>query len=241
MPISLVGGVIAVLSGEFPKYLNPKWTILIGECFILAGTIFFPFADDRDRYWYINVPGFMLGTAGTMTAYTNSNIGMYSLNVVSSSLELIPLNGILKQLFSGLLLPKLPVSLAPSTTLLSNSEVQLAWQSSVLSKYVQRGLDSWELATDHGSSYEQTSKDMKTVAAGGTPVYAGAKQGWYFSIAFLALEIVCLLIFYKIEPPPSTVETTRDEETGSITSADTGVSAAPTTVGVEAPAEKKTV
>lgn len=77
LPISAVGGTIAFFSSEFPKYVNPKWSILIGQCLILIGTIFFPFADRRGRYWYVNVPGFMLGSGGTMTVLTNSNVAIF--------------------------------------------------------------------------------------------------------------------------------------------------------------------
>jgi hypothetical protein len=35
----------------------------------MAGTLFFPFGDQRNRYWSILMPGMLLGTIGSMSLY----------------------------------------------------------------------------------------------------------------------------------------------------------------------------
>ncbi|KAI0042428.1 MFS general substrate transporter [Auriscalpium vulgare] len=77
LPTGVFGGGIAGPSGLFPKYVNPKWTILGGLVLDIIATILLALGDTREKYWSILFPAFIIGTMGTMVVYTNTNIALF--------------------------------------------------------------------------------------------------------------------------------------------------------------------
>ncbi|KAI0062240.1 hypothetical protein BV25DRAFT_1916160 [Artomyces pyxidatus] len=77
LPAGIFGGLIAGPSGSFPKYINPKWTILCGLIADAIATILLPFGNTSQRYWSIIFPAFIIGTLGNMVVHTNSNIAIF--------------------------------------------------------------------------------------------------------------------------------------------------------------------
>jgi len=60
------------LSGVLQQKVDPKHILLGGLVLMVAGTVFFPFADNTSHYWSIAFPGFMLGTAGTIIVFATT-------------------------------------------------------------------------------------------------------------------------------------------------------------------------
>ncbi|KAI0045819.1 MFS general substrate transporter [Auriscalpium vulgare] len=77
LPTGIFSGAIAGVSGSFPKYINPKWSIFIGLLADIVATIMLPFPNTSARYWSIIFPAFIIGTMGNMVVYTNSNIAIF--------------------------------------------------------------------------------------------------------------------------------------------------------------------
>ncbi|KAF8330309.1 major facilitator superfamily domain-containing protein [Cantharellus anzutake] len=77
LPTGTFSAPIGVLGGMFPKYIDIRYSILIGMGMELVATILLPFADTRERYWSLMFPAFIIGTIGTMTVFTQANIGVF--------------------------------------------------------------------------------------------------------------------------------------------------------------------
>jgi len=72
LPIGLFAFPFMALSGVLQQKFDAKHILLGGLVLIVAGTVFFPFADSTSRYWSIAFPGFMLGTAGTTVVFATT-------------------------------------------------------------------------------------------------------------------------------------------------------------------------
>ena len=77
LPTGTFSAPIGMFGGSFPKYINIRYSILIGMGLELVATILLPFADTRERYWSLMFPAFIIGTIGTMTVFTQANIGVF--------------------------------------------------------------------------------------------------------------------------------------------------------------------
>ncbi|KAI0049700.1 MFS general substrate transporter [Auriscalpium vulgare] len=158
LPTGIFAGLIAGFAGMFPKYVNPKWTILFGLCVDIVATILLPFANKSDRYWSLIFPAFIIGTMGNMIVYTNANIAIFM---------------------------NTPPELAGTIGAIFNAALQMG-----------NALGLAVIGTI------TNSVDKKRIKEGEDPGYHGIADGFWFLLAALVLEIVLLLIFYKIEKQP---------------------------------------
>ncbi|KAI9461385.1 major facilitator superfamily domain-containing protein [Boletus coccyginus] len=78
LPVGLFALPFMALSGVFQQRFDAKYVLLGGLVLMVAGTIFFPFADNTSRYWPIVFPGFLLGTAGTTIVFATANIAIFT-------------------------------------------------------------------------------------------------------------------------------------------------------------------
>ena len=73
-----------VNAGRISRIGEPKWMILGGLTFTLIGTVLLPFsAKLQDRYWPLDFPAFIIGTAGTSLVFVLAKY-VKSLSVVES-------------------------------------------------------------------------------------------------------------------------------------------------------------
>jgi hypothetical protein len=69
LPLGTAGGLVATVGAKLAEKVPSKWVALAAEVLLIMGTIFFPFADQSDRYWPVIFPGMLLGTMGAMILY----------------------------------------------------------------------------------------------------------------------------------------------------------------------------
>lgn len=59
-----------VNAGRISRIGEPKWMIMGGLTFALIATVLLPFsAKLHDRYWPLDFPAFIIGTAGTSLVF----------------------------------------------------------------------------------------------------------------------------------------------------------------------------
>ncbi|KAF8677372.1 Major Facilitator Superfamily [Rhizoctonia solani] len=78
LPLGIVAGPIMVNAGRIARIGQPKWMILGGLTAAFIATILLPFSDrPHDRYWPLDFPAFIIGTAGTSIAFVLTNINIF--------------------------------------------------------------------------------------------------------------------------------------------------------------------
>ncbi|KAF8605943.1 MFS general substrate transporter [Ceratobasidium sp. AG-I] len=78
LPLGIVAGPIMVNAGRIARIGEPKWMILGGLTFALIATVLLPFsAKLHDRYWPLDFPAFIIGTAGTSLVFVLTNINIF--------------------------------------------------------------------------------------------------------------------------------------------------------------------
>ena len=78
LPLGIVAGPIMVNAGRIARIGQPKWMILGGLTAALIATILLPFSDrPHDRYWPLDFPAFVIGTAGTSVVFVLTNINIF--------------------------------------------------------------------------------------------------------------------------------------------------------------------
>ncbi|QRV74162.1 major facilitator superfamily transporter [Ceratobasidium sp. AG-Ba] len=75
LPLGLVAGPITINAGRISQLGQPKWMILGGLTLSLIGSIMFPFSPGR--YWQIDFPAFIIGTAGTSVVFVLTSINIF--------------------------------------------------------------------------------------------------------------------------------------------------------------------
>ncbi|CCO30868.1 hypothetical protein BN14_04900 [Rhizoctonia solani AG-1 IB] len=78
LPLGIVAGPIMVNAGRIARIGQPKRMILGGLIAAFIATILLPFSDrPHDRYWPLDFPAFIIGTAGTSIAFVLTNINIF--------------------------------------------------------------------------------------------------------------------------------------------------------------------
>ncbi|KAI9461387.1 major facilitator superfamily domain-containing protein [Boletus coccyginus] len=78
LPLGLFAFAFAALMGVLQQKFDAKHILLGGLILMVAGTAFFPFADNMTRYWSTVFPGFLLGTVGTSVVFATTNIAIFA-------------------------------------------------------------------------------------------------------------------------------------------------------------------
>ncbi|KAI9461390.1 major facilitator superfamily domain-containing protein [Boletus coccyginus] len=78
LPMGLLALAFAPLMGVLRQKFDAKHILLGDLILMVAGTAFFPFADNMTRYWSTAFPGFLLGTAGTIVVFATTNIAVFA-------------------------------------------------------------------------------------------------------------------------------------------------------------------
>jgi nitrate/nitrite transporter NarK len=77
LPIGVLAFAVS-FSGPLARRVHPKYLVLAGQALVLAATVLLAFASAPGTYWRFAFPGFCLGTAGAMLAYTHANIALFA-------------------------------------------------------------------------------------------------------------------------------------------------------------------
>jgi hypothetical protein len=92
LPVGIAAGFIPPIISKLATFTPAKRIILGSLTLTFIGTILLPFADQKNRYWSLVFPGFIIGTIGTMGVYIinrlvliMTNAATYVLNNLSVS------------------------------------------------------------------------------------------------------------------------------------------------------------
>lgn len=77
LPTGIFSALVAGVSSNFVKHVNPKWSILGGLTLDFIASMILPFADKSNKYWSHLFVAFTIGTIGNMIVYTNANIAIF--------------------------------------------------------------------------------------------------------------------------------------------------------------------
>ncbi|KAG8684142.1 hypothetical protein FRC11_012555 [Ceratobasidium sp. 423] len=78
LPLGIVAGPIMISAGCIARIGQPKWMILGGLAAEFIATILLPFSDRlHDRYWPLDFPAFVIGTAGTSVVFVLTNVTIF--------------------------------------------------------------------------------------------------------------------------------------------------------------------
>ncbi|CAE6446291.1 unnamed protein product [Rhizoctonia solani] len=78
LPLGIIAGPIMINAGRISRIGQPKWMILGGLTAAFIATILLPFSDrPHDRYWPLDFPAFIIGTAGTSIVFVLTNINIF--------------------------------------------------------------------------------------------------------------------------------------------------------------------
>jgi predicted MFS family arabinose efflux permease len=72
LPIGIPAGFAAPMVSKLLQKTPSKFIATGGLVFCIVGTVLFPFADQRDRYWSLLFPAMVLGTIGAQTLYVTA-------------------------------------------------------------------------------------------------------------------------------------------------------------------------
>ncbi|KAG8693514.1 hypothetical protein FRC09_010458 [Ceratobasidium sp. 395] len=75
LPLGVVAGPIMLNAGRISQLGRPKWMILGGLTCALIASLMFPFS--ARRYWQLDFPAFIIGTAGNATVFVLTNIHLF--------------------------------------------------------------------------------------------------------------------------------------------------------------------
>ncbi|OBZ74760.1 hypothetical protein A0H81_05744 [Grifola frondosa] len=78
LPLGLITFPIMAIASTLQQRFPLKWIILFGQVLALAGTVLLPFADSKERYWSLTLPGFILGSSGMLFVFTTTNIALFA-------------------------------------------------------------------------------------------------------------------------------------------------------------------
>lgn len=69
LPLGLIGFPVTGLTSVLQQKFSLKWVIIGGYVLAIIGTILLPFANTKERYWPLVLPGMLLGSSGITIAY----------------------------------------------------------------------------------------------------------------------------------------------------------------------------
>ncbi|KAI0070062.1 MFS general substrate transporter, partial [Panus rudis PR-1116 ss-1] len=76
LPLGILAMLIS-LTGGLARKISPKYILILGQILAAIGTVLLPFANGPDKYFRFVLPGFILGTIGSMLTYTHTNIAIF--------------------------------------------------------------------------------------------------------------------------------------------------------------------
>ncbi|CAE6469608.1 unnamed protein product [Rhizoctonia solani] len=78
LPLGIIAGPIMICAGRVTRIGKPKWMLLGGLAAELVATVLLPFSDRLDdRYWPLDFPAFIIGTAGTSVVFILANVTIF--------------------------------------------------------------------------------------------------------------------------------------------------------------------
>jgi MFS family permease len=176
LPLGIGAWLIAIFTGQFPKWFPHKYILLVAVVFTIAATALAPFGDSPDRYWRFMFPSFVLGTFGTMVIFANSSIAIFSYTPPSVA-------GTVGAVFNCALQLGSAVGLAAVSSI-SNSVDKKANQAIFTIP-----ISEWS------HQLGNISRDMWKEA------FKGRAAAFWFLFAVLGVEAVAVIVFFKVDLP----------------------------------------
>jgi hypothetical protein len=172
---------VAIGVSKLAEKIPSKKLVIAGELLVMAGTLFFPFGDQRNRYWSILMPGMLLGTIGSMSLYVIARfVQMLFYHILASILISIWSKSIA-------FFQTTPPEVAGTVGAVFNCALQLGGALGVAC-----------------ITSIQTSVDRKhpTKLNG----YAGRAAAFWFILALVSILFIATLVFYKTVRPKGDIE-----------------------------------
>ncbi|KAG8839989.1 hypothetical protein FRB91_006637 [Serendipita sp. 411] len=171
--MGIAAWLISIFTGRFPKYLPHKYILLIGLALSVIATILLPFADAPNTYWRFGFTAFLIGSLGMMVVYANSSIAIFHYTPPSVA-------GTVGAVFN--------------CALQLGSAVGLAAVSSITTSVDEKSHLEIPI-TEFPSRLHEISKGLWKQA------YKGRAASYWFLLAILGVEALCVLVFFKVDLP----------------------------------------
>lgn len=184
LPMGIGAWLISNFTGRFPKWFPHKYILLAGLTLAIISTILLPFADSPDTYWRFTFPAFTLGTIGMMIVYANSSIAIFSYTPPSVA-------GTVGAVFNCALQLGSAVGLAAVSSISTSIDEKVR---------LEIPLDQWK------------SRLGEITDAMWKEAFKGRAASFWFLLGILGIEVIAVLVFFKVNIPNHEEEGHRDRK-----------------------------
>jgi MFS family permease len=175
LPMGIGAWLISNFTGRLPTWFAHKYILLVALFLTVVATVLLPFSDAPDRYWPFAFPAFLLGTVGMMIVFANSSIAIFSYTPPSVA-------GTVGAVFNCALQLGSAVGLAAVSSIQTSVDVKNAASLSV----------PLEEFSQHLGEISQST--WRTA-------YQGRAASFWFLLGILVLEVIAVVVFFKVDMP----------------------------------------
>ncbi|KAF9022024.1 MFS general substrate transporter [Rhodocollybia butyracea] len=78
LPLGLIGVPATVIATMMQQRMSLKWVMVVGNSLAIIGSLLLPFAKQRQHYWTLVLPGFIIGSGGIAMTYVTANAAIFA-------------------------------------------------------------------------------------------------------------------------------------------------------------------